>query len=169
VHRRQSRDQRQPVNLSLIIEDEGIANHINCLRAALELLDSGRDIVRPPEIKCVDFEAELGSRPWTSPTFSIAVGLWPLASTANRLRPGTISRKISSRLPARSGCWFDRPVRLPPGRASEATSPSPTGSDAIGKTMGMTAVAFFAATIAGVDSATMTSTLTRTSSTAIAA
>ena len=38
---------------------------------------------------------------------------------------------------------------LPPGRAREATRPSPTGSEAIGKTMGMIDVAFFAAMVAG--------------------
>ena len=36
---------------------------------------------------------------------------------ANRRRPGTTSSKSSSRLPAISADWFDRPVTLPPGRA----------------------------------------------------
>ena len=64
---------------------------------------------------------------------------------ANRRRPGTTSRKSSSRLPARSGAWIDRPVTLPPGRARLATRPLPTGSPAIAKTIGMTEVACFAA------------------------
>jgi hypothetical protein len=65
--------------------------------------------------------------------------------TAKRPRPGKMSRKISSRLTARSVANVDSPVTLPPGRASEATMPVPTGSAATGKTIGMTAVAFFAA------------------------
>src|SRR5262245_63998798 len=40
---------------------------------------------------------------------------------AKRSRPGKTSRKISSRLAVRSAARFDRPVTLPPGRASEAT------------------------------------------------
>src|SRR5580693_8064119 len=62
---------------------------------------------------------------------------------AKRRRWGTTSRKSSTRLPARSDCWTDRPVMLPPGRARLATRPPPTGSVDIGKTMGMTAVACF--------------------------
>src|SRR5262249_12269032 len=60
-------------------------------------------------------------------------------------RLGRISRKISMRLPAESVCWVDRPVTLPPGRASEATRPVPTRAPAPAITIGMTSVAFFAA------------------------
>src|SRR5215510_7605572 len=45
------------------------------------------------------------------------------------------------RLAARSVPRFDRPVTLPPGRASEATRPLPIGSPAVGKTIGMLDVA----------------------------
>ena len=40
---------------------------------------------------------------------------------AKRRRPATASRKISSRLPARSVASVDRPVTFPPGRAKLAT------------------------------------------------
>src|SRR6266496_2736605 len=60
---------------------------------------------------------------------------------AKRASPGKTSRKISSRLAARSAARFDRPVTFAPGRASEATIPVPTGSPATGKTIGMTEVA----------------------------
>jgi hypothetical protein len=86
--------------------------------------------------------------------------------TANRRRPGTTSRKISSRLPARSGAWFDRPVTLPPGRARLATYPLPTGSFAVPKTIGMTDVVCIAARTPPPD-VTMTSTFSRTNSAAI--
>src|SRR5258708_2093467 len=48
-------------------------------------------------------------------------GLPKLPMIATRRRPGTTSRKSSSRLPARSVSWCDRPVTLPAGRASDAT------------------------------------------------
>src|SRR5262245_39589127 len=60
---------------------------------------------------------------------------------ANRRRSGSTSRKYSSRLPARSVACIERPVTFPPGRASDATKPVPTGSTAIAKTIGMTDVA----------------------------
>src|SRR5262249_18755042 len=60
-------------------------------------------------------------------------------------------RNISRRLLARSVCWIDKPVMFPPGRASEATRPVPTGSPAAANTIGMTAVAFFAAMEDGVE------------------
>ena len=47
--------------MNLIIKDERIANDINCLRAALELVDGRRNIVRALDIECINFEAELGS------------------------------------------------------------------------------------------------------------
>src|SRR6516225_1900675 len=53
------------------------------------------------------------------------------------------------RLVARSVPRFDRPVTLPPGRASEATRPLPIGSPAVGKTIGMLDVACFAAIAGG--------------------
>src|SRR5262245_18012212 len=100
---------------------------------------------------------------------STAPGLPTLAKTANRRRPGTTSRKISTRLEAVSGSWPDRPVTLPPGRARLATRPAPTGSFAAAITIGMTDVACFAAMTAGVVGATMISTLSRANSAAISA
>src|SRR5262245_53221880 len=60
-------------------------------------------------------------------------------------RPGMTSRRSSSRLPAESACWSERPVALPPGFERLATSPVPTGSPAAAKTMGMADVACLAA------------------------
>jgi Transposase DDE domain group 1 len=56
---------------------------------------------------------------------------------------------------------------LPPGRASDATRPAPTGSPASAMTIGTTAVACFVASAAGVPNVTMTSTLRPTNSVAI--
>src|SRR5262249_1773972 len=74
-----------------------------------------------------------------------------------------------SRLAARSLDWFDTPVTLASGRARDATRPVPTGSPATGKTIGMIAVACFAARAASVPAANITSTLSRTNSAAISA
>ena len=87
-----------------------------------------------------------------------------LAKIATVRRLGRISRNISMRLPAKSGVCIDRPVTLPPGRASEATRPVPTRSPAPAITIGMTFVAFFAAMDDGVPLVTMTSTLSRMNS-----
>ena len=100
---------------------------------------------------------------------STTAGPLTLPKIANRRRPGTISRKSSSRLAATSVCWIDRPVTLPPGRARLATRPVPTGSPAAAMTIGMTDVACLAATTASVADVTMTSTLRRTNSAAISA
>ena len=105
----------------------------------------------------------------TSPISSTVAGLPTLAMIASRRRPGTTSRKSSSRLPARSVDWSDSPVTLPPGRARLATKPVPTGSAAAAKTIGMIDVACFAARTTGVPEVTMTSTLSRTNSAAISA
>ena len=90
-----------------------------------------------------------------------------MARIANRRRPGTTSRKSSSRLPAASDPWLDRPVTLPPGRAKLATRPLPTGSPAVANTIGITDVACFAARTVGVLCVRITSTFSRTNSAAI--
>ena len=59
-----------------------------------------------------------------------------------------------------------KPVTLPPGRARLATSPDLTGSATRITTIGKVTVAFLAASAAGVLIATITSTLSRTSSSA---
>ena len=104
----------------------------------------------------------------TSRISSGVTGLPALAKIANRRRAGTTSRKRSSRLPARSVCWNDRPVTLPPGRARLTTKPVPTGSPPA-KTIGITDVACFAARTFTVPLETMTSIFCRTNSATISA
>ena len=57
-------------------------------------------------------------------------------------------------------------MTLPPGRARLSTTHTATGLEITAKTIGTTAVAFFAATVAGTPDVMITSTLSRTSSTA---
>ena len=85
---------------------------------------------------------------------------------AKRRRPGTTTRKSSTRLPARSAAWDDKPVTLPPGRARLGTSLEPSGSFAAANTIGIADVACFAASTAP-PTVTITSTLSRTNSAAI--
>src|SRR4051812_32311544 len=63
---------------------------------------------------------------------------------------GTSSRSRSSRLAISGEVKNVTPVTLPPGRSSLATSPGATGSPPIANTIGMVAVAAFAARAAGV-------------------
>ena len=73
-----------------------------------------------------------------------------LTRSATIFAVGTSSRSSSSRFGPSSVFKFATPVTLPPGRARLATSPATTGSDPIWKTMGIVAVAAFAASAAGV-------------------
>src|SRR5262249_533755 len=61
------------------------------------------------------------------------------------LAAGTSSRKSESRFATTSAAKKLTPVALPPGRASEATRPSLTGSSATPKTIGIVCVAALAA------------------------
>jgi hypothetical protein len=68
-------------------------------------------------------------------------------SKAKRVAVGTMARKSSSRFEVRSRLRKLTPVRLPPGRATLVTSPSPTGSLEIRKTIGISVVAALAANV----------------------
>ena len=88
------------------------------------------------------------------------------ASTAMRRSPGTPSIRISCRLPSSSVARMLTPVVLPPGRASERTSPDPTISS-VNPRIGIVAVARCAARIAASPPQKRTSTRDLTSSAAI--
>ena len=72
----------------------------------------------------------------------------------------------SSRLAVSPSLSMLTPVRLPPGRARLATSPSPTGSAPLLKTIGIVEVAFFAASAESGLPAIIKSTLRPTKSAA---
>jgi len=76
---------------------------------------------------------------------------------------GTVSLRISSRLPINSEVILLKPVRFPPGRARLSISPTATGSPPLVKTR-IVLVAFLAARAAVVALATIRSTLRRTNS-----
>ena len=57
-YRRQSRGQRQGVDANPVGVCERVASDIKCVRAALERLKGGRDIIRSSDFECDDLEAE---------------------------------------------------------------------------------------------------------------
>ena len=81
---------------------ERVADNIKRVGAALERLEGGRDILRAPDFGWDDLKTERASRCLNFALSSHAAGLSALPIIANRRRPGTTSRKSSSRLPARS-------------------------------------------------------------------
>ena len=75
-----------------------------------------------------------------------------------RRRPGNISLNSSTRLPLPCTNWWLTPVMTPPGRASDCTNPSPTGSLTPVMMMGIPFVSSFAICTAKLAIPTMTST-----------
>jgi hypothetical protein len=88
---------------------------------------------------------------WVSFALAAIPGLLLFQSIAIRDNFGKVSLSSSSRLGHSSGANKDIPVMFPPGRARLATSPTPIGSLAAPKMMGIVFVASLAATVAGVD------------------
>ena len=85
------------------------------------------------------------------------------SNSRTAFREEEASRSSSTRLPLSSMLNTDRPVMFPPGRASEATKPEPTGSAVVAKTIGMVCVTRLSAATAGVEGATISSTFCLTS------
>ena len=101
-----------------------------------------------------------------SRTASGSTSLVGLKKTATREAFGAISLRSSSFFPLSSGATLLGPVTLPPGRERLSTSPILSGYDEVVITMGIALVACFAARIACVPDATMTSGLSATNSVA---
>ena len=89
------------------------------------------------------------------------LGEWIRGVAPTRRSDGSISRNSSTLFAAVSGAMLDSPVILPPGRARLATRPVPTGSPTDTMTIGIDAVASFAASAQGVKIAAITSTRER--------
>ena len=104
---------------------ERVASTIKRFRAAFERVEGGRDILHAPDWQWNDLKAERARcrvNLLAFPSRHRNSRHWP--SRPAVAEPGTTSRRSSRRLPARSLAWIDRPVTLPPGRASEATKPA---------------------------------------------
>ena len=101
-----------------------------------------------------------------SPRCTMLKGLLGLARMPILVALGTRSRVSSSCFPVNPDRYCKVPVILVPGRASLFTNPMPTGSTMLTPTIGMLAVACFAARAAGEVALTITSGLSQTISSA---
>src|SRR6516225_10381249 len=145
-----------------------MADDIKCFPAALEYLERGRNILGPPNFKFGRFKAKRAGCSPSVTHLNHRGGVSDIGHDRQPAKTGKDLRKSSTRLPASSTCWTDRPVMLPPGRLRLVTMPLPTASDTK-KTFGITEVTCFAARTASVATVTMTSTLSWTNSAAISA
>src|SRR5262249_59894939 len=62
VHRRHLRAERQGMDANPVAGYERVGRDIKCIRAALERLEGGRDILRSPDFECDDIEAKRAGR-----------------------------------------------------------------------------------------------------------
>ena len=62
VHRRQSRAHRQDVDAGPVGVHERVGTKIKCIRAVLERLEGGCDVLRSPDFGCSDLKAERAGR-----------------------------------------------------------------------------------------------------------
>ncbi len=68
VHHRQARGQRQGVDAKPVgAPRKKVLTDKECVRAAFDRFQGGRDILRPPDFKRVDLEAEHAGRRLTDP------------------------------------------------------------------------------------------------------
>ena len=101
----------------------------------------------------IEAEAAGGSLEISCQSFGLRIG-----RRAMILAVGIASRSISKSLAPTSTLRMVAPVKLPPGWFRLATKPICTGSLVVVKTIGMVAVAAFAALAAGVEQATIRAT-----------
>ena len=134
MHRRQLRTHRQNAELVPIGGYEWITHYVESLYTILECVIAvaislvcriSNVVVARPTVLAADCTSRISNTAAGAPIF---------ATIPNRRKPGRTSRKISTRLPATSVAWSDRPVALPSGRVKLATTPLPiqfpkTGED----------------------------------------
>src|SRR5215472_4711773 len=128
---------------------------------ALERLESTRDVFASANFDNRYLKTHRLGRGLDVADLDHASGIAGIGQYRQSTRPGTTSRRSSTRLPARSACWLERPVALPVGRSKLGTRPVLTGSLTLANTIGITEVACRAASVAGVPTVTMTSALIR--------
>jgi hypothetical protein len=102
INRWQQLAQRQGVDVNSVSGYQRVVTDIKCVRAAVERLEDGRNILRVSDFVVSYLEPKRASRCLNLGISSIAGDTSALAIVAKRCRSGTISRKSSSRLPARS-------------------------------------------------------------------
>ena len=106
----------------------------------------------------IDLHPDGGRRRSQVSRNGLGIGMVGINQQSDARNGGTSSCSKPSCFAATSETKKCTPVALPPGRARLATSPSFTGSSVAPNTMGMVAVAAFAARAGGVESAMITAT-----------
>ncbi len=104
---------------------------------------------------------------WTARSSDDKVGNTNIAHNRNPLEPRYNLAQEFHCLPTISTLKAERPVTLPPGHARLPTKPTPTGSVANAKTMGMSKIVCFKTSAGMTAQVAMTSTFRRTKSAAI--
>src|SRR5262245_33625362 len=102
MKRRQSRAQRKRVDPSEVGVYQRARTDVQRLRAALERLESRRNIRGVPYFEHVDIKAKFSGCGLNLRYFQYRAGIADSPMIANRRKLGIASRKISSRLPASS-------------------------------------------------------------------
>src|SRR5262245_49548572 len=152
------------------------AGREECIRADHDGIDALSDEARE---RCIDIplgahvydrkvKPECARRSLHVSSLGSEVGFAGLTRKPMTVVLGTSSRSNSNRFAARAVTRKVTPVTLPPGRLRLATRPRPIGSAPIANTIGMVAVAVFAATAADGATAMMTAAGSATSSAASA-
>ena len=152
-----------------LVVHERVGNDIKCLRAALERLEGGRDILRSPDFECGDIEAKRAGRCLNLAHLQHGVGIADIGHDRQPAETGDNLAQEFEPLASKIGL-LDRQAGDVAARSRQARDQA--GADrvsATAKTIGMTDVACFAARTAAVPDVTMTSTLSRTNSAAISA
>jgi hypothetical protein len=117
--------------------DERIVGDVDGLGTSLQSVERGRDVF--PRRISIGISSTLKR---TRGAFELAQveqhgGAADVGEDADAGEPGDHGAQEPSRFAARSVCWIERPVTLPPGRDRLATRPAPTGSPAAAKTIGI--------------------------------
>jgi len=169
VHRRQSRAHRQNVDANPVRVQERVGTKIKCIRAVPEGLEGRYDILSSPDFGCSDPKAEPAGRCLSLAHIQHGAGI---ARINHDRQPAKTGYDLTQELEflATSVRHLVRQTGDVAARSRQTRDQaSPDRTFAAANTIGMTAVARFAARLGGVVDVTMTSTLSRTSSAAFSA
>jgi hypothetical protein len=159
LHRRQSRAHRQDVDAGPIGVHERVGTKIKCIRAVLERLEGGCDVLRSPDFGCSDLKAERAGRCLDLAYFQHRGGIAHISHDRQPAKTGYGLAQQFEFLASSIRILVRQTGDVAARSRQNATKPGPTGSDTAANTIGMTAVACFAARVGGVADVTMTSTL----------
>ena len=100
-----------------LVVTERITSNVKCVRAALERLESGRDVLRTSDFGCRDLEAERMGRCLNLAHVQHGAGIADIGDDRQPAKTGDGFAQEFDSLAGEIGRLDDRPVTLPPGRA----------------------------------------------------